>query len=155
MAESNKYFVVKDRNDLSITYFEYDKTKGYDLHPRNVKIKDAIDVTSMVIINPSFIQKLAFRKVELKFQRLTKMLMVVLSPDNDDSSGDSYRQALNEINKLRLEILVQYKNKLKEEDFLEFNKRLDLLAQELNLRLYFLTMENVVENEYDRGRRGR
>ena len=155
MAESNKYFVVKDRNDLSITYFEYDKTKGYDLHPRNVKIKDAIDVTSMVIINPSFIQKLAFRKVELKFQRLTKMLMVVLSPDNDDSSGDSYRQALNEINKLRLEILVQYKNKLKEKDFLEFNKRLDLLAQELNLRLYFLTMENVVENEYDRGRRGR
>ena len=155
MAESNKYFVVKDRNDLSITYFEYDKTKGYDLHPRNVKIKDAIDVTSMVIINPSFIQKLAFRKVELKFQRLTKMLMVVLSPDNDDSSGDSYRQALNEINKLRLEILVQYKNKLKEKDFLEFNKRLDLLAQELNLRLYFLTMENAVENEYDRGRRGR
>jgi len=138
MADGKKYFVVKDRNDLSITYFEYDKVQGYDLHPKNVKIKDAIDVNQIVIINPSMMQKLAFRKVEGKFQRIVKLLMFILSSENDDNSGTSYREALTEISKLRMEIFVHYKNKLKEEDFETFNKKLDMLEQELNLRLYYL-----------------
>lgn len=159
MAETNRFFVVKDSKDYSITYFEYDKVKGYDLQPRNVKIKDAIDVKSMIIINPSLIEKLAFRKVNYKFQKIVKMLMFVLSSDNDDTDGETYRQALNEINKLRLEILVNYKNKLKEQDFVEFNKKLDLLVQELNVRMYYIeqmySYEKQEEEELNRGRRGR
>ena len=61
MANEFKYFVVKDRNDMSITYFEYDKVEGYDLNPKNVKIKDAIDVNKMIVVNPSMIVKLAFK----------------------------------------------------------------------------------------------
>lgn len=141
MADGKKYFVVKDRNDLSITYLEYDKLNGYDLHPRTVKIKDAIDVDRIVIINPSLMQKLAFRKVNLKFQKIVKLLMFVLSEENDDDgTGGTYQESLNEINKLRMEILVHYKNKLKQEDFEEFNKKLDVLEHELSLRLYYLQM---------------
>lgn len=155
MRDANKYFVVKNKKDYSITYFEYEKVKGYDLQPKNVKIKDAIDVKSMIIINPSLIEKLAFRKVNLKFQRIVKMLMFILSSDNDDTSGETYRQALNEINKLRLEILVHYKSKLKEEDFVEFNKKLDLLMQELNVRMYYLQNMYEKEENLDMGRRSR
>ena len=155
MKNSNKYFVVKDKKDYSITYFEYEKVKGYDLQPKNVKIKDAIDVRSMIIINPSLIQKLAFRKVDFKFQKIVKMLMFVLSSENDDDSGETYRQALNEINKLRLEILVHYKSKLKEEAFIEFNKKLDLLVQELNVRMYYLRNMYEKEDNLDMGRRSR
>ncbi len=141
MADGKKYFIVKDRNDLSITYLEYDKLSGYDLHPRSVKIKDAIDVDRVVIINPSLMQKLAFRKVHLKFQKIVKLLMFVLSEENDDDgTGGTYQESLNEINKLRMELLVHYKNKLKEEDFEEFNKKLDVLEHELSLRLYYLQM---------------
>lgn len=135
---SNRFFVVKDRKDLSITYFEYDKVKGYDLMPKNVKIKDAIDVNKMIIINPSMIQKLAYKKVNSKFMDVVKLLMFVLSSDNDDTSGDTYRHALNEITKLRLEILMKYKNKLKEDDFNVFNNKLDLLEQELKVRMFYL-----------------
>lgn len=155
MANTNKFLVVKNKNDYSITYFEYDKVKGYDLQPRNVKIKDAVDVKSMIIINPSLIEKLAFRKVNLKYQRIVKMLMFILSSDNDDTSGETYREALNEINKLRLEMLVQYKGKLKEEDFVEFNKKLDLLVQELNVRMYYLQNFYSKEEQMDMGGKSR
>lgn len=156
MADNNdkKYFVVKDRNDLSITYFQYDKKDGYDFQPRNVKIKDAIDVDRMIVINPSMIQKLAFRKVNIRFQRIVKLLMFVLSDENeDDGTGGTYHEAMNEINKLRMEITMHYKNKLKSEDFNEFNKKLDVLEEELKNRLYYLQMmyrerlENSYENE--------
>ena len=136
MAENKKYFIVKDRNDLSITYFEFDKVHGYDLHPRNVKIKDAIDVDQIVIINPSMMQKLAFRKVDAKFQ------------NDDDGTGGTYQESLNEISKLRMEILVHYKNKLKEADFEEFNRKLDMLEQELRLRLYYLQMTYSKNDDY-------
>ena len=141
MSENKKYFVVKDRNDLSITYFEYDKVQGYDLHPRNVKIKDAIDVNQIVVINPGMMEKLAFRKVNAKFRKIVKLLMFVLSEENDDDgTGGTYQESLNEISKLRMEILVNYKNKLRVEDFDTFNKKLDLLEQELKMRLYYLQM---------------
>lgn len=149
MAENKKYFIVKDRNDLSITYFEFDKVHGYDLHPRNVKIKDAIDVDQIVIINPSMMQKLAFRKVDAKFQKIVKLLMFVLSSENDDDgTGGTYQESLNEISKLRMEILVHYKNKLKEADFEEFNRKLDMLEQELRLRLYYLQMTYSKNDDY-------
>lgn len=141
----NKFFVVRDHNDYSITYFEYDKVKGYDLAPKNVKIRDAIDVNKMIIINPSLVQKLAFRKVNARFQNLVKLLMFVLSSDNDDATGETYHHALNEITKLRLEVFMKYKNKLKDDDFDMFNKKLDLLEQELKLRIFYL--ENMYMNQ--------
>lgn len=150
MAENGKYFVVKNRNDASITYFEYNKVKGYDVTPRNVKIKDAIDVERMIIINPSMIQKLAFKKVNSKFQRIVKLLMFVLSEDNNDESGESYKEALNEITKLRLEVFVKYKNNLKQEDFEMFNKKLDILEQELKTRLYYLKDIYNYDHNYDK-----
>lgn len=143
MKNDYKYFVVKDSKDMSITYFEYDKVHGYDLNPRNVKIKDAIDVNKMIVINPSMIEKLAFKKVTIKFEKLVKMIMFILGDDNDDESGETYREALNYITKLRLEIKVKYKNKLKSEDEKMFAKKLDLLERELKLRLMYL------ENNYE------
>ena len=71
-------------------------------------------VNKMIIINPSMIEKLAFRKVNLRFQRIVRLLMFVLSSENDDDTGGTYHQALSEVNKFRLEFLVKYKNKLKE-----------------------------------------
>ena len=66
-----KYLIVKEKNDPAITYFEYDKMHGYDLSPKkNIKIKDAINVNKVVIINPSLMNKVATKKVNLKFNDL-------------------------------------------------------------------------------------
>lgn len=148
MANEFKYFVVKDRNDMSITYFEYDKVEGYDLNPKNVKIKDAIDVNKMIVVNPSMIEKLAFKKVSSKFEKLVRMLMYVLSENNDDETGETYREALNYITKLRLEVLTKYKNKLKEQDLETFIKKLDILESEIKIRLnYMINYNNSIDLE--------
>lgn len=153
MADNSKYFVVKDRNDLSITYFEYDKVQGYDLQPKNVKIKDAIDVNRMIIINPSMIEKLAFRKVQGKFQKIVKMVMYVLSLSiEDEGSGSAYHEALNEVSRLRLELFMHYQNKLKKEVFDDFCKKLDLFEQELQVRMYYYRMnyQSLKQNDIER-----
>ena len=71
-----KYLIVKNKNDKTITYFEYDKMEGYDLSPKKgIKIEDAINVNKIVIINPSLASKVAKKKLDLKKQIKTFTLL--------------------------------------------------------------------------------
>ncbi len=161
-----RYFVVKGKNDSSITYFEYDKMEGYDLSPKkNIKIKDAINVNKVVIINPSLMQKVASKKMNLKFKKLLEFMTVIFDNDDDDStSSDAYREGLNEISKLRLEAKVKYQQYMEEEEYKTLEKKLDILEQELKSRIYYLEqyyyqrqMEAQYENQEENsiGRRSR
>lgn len=141
-----KYLIVKEKNDSSITYFEYDNMEGYDLSPKkNVKIKDAINVNKVVIINPSLMNKVATKQINLKFKRLLQLITVIF--EDDDTSGNAYREGLNEISKLRLEAKTKYFRYMKQEEVEMIEKKLDILEHELKLRLYYL--EQQYQYSYD------
>lgn len=134
-----RYFVVKGKKDSSITYFEYDKMEGYDLSPKkNIKIKDAINVNKVVIINPSLMHKVASKKMDLKFKKLLQLMTVIFDDEDGSESGTAYQQGLNEISKLRLEAKVKYQKYMEEESYNLLGKKLDILEQELKSRLYYL-----------------
>lgn len=141
-----KYFIVKDKKDSAITYFEYDNMEGYDLSPKkNVKIKDAINVNKVVIINPSLMNKVASKQVNLKFKRLLQFITVIF--EDDDTSGNAYREGLNEISKLRLEAKTKYFHYMKQEEIDIIEKKLNILEHELKLRLFYL--EQQYQYNYD------
>ena len=132
-----KYLIVKKKNDKTITYFEYDKMEGYDLKPKKgIKIEDAINVNKVVIINPSLAEKVAKKKLNLKFRKLLQLLNIIF--ETDDDTGTAYREGLNEISKLRMELINKYRKHLEEEEATLMEKKLDILEQELKLRLYYL-----------------
>lgn len=143
-----KYFIVKDKNSKAITYFEYDKIEGYDLSPKKgIKIEDAINVNKVVIINPSLANKVAKKKMDLKFRKLLQLLNIIF--ESDDDTGTAYREGLNEVSKLRLEVLNKYRKHLEEEDVEIMEKKLGILEHELKIRLFYLeqTYENQISNE--------
>lgn len=151
-----KYLIVKNKNDKAITYFEYDKMEGYDLSPKKgVKIEDAINVNKVVIINPSLAEKVAKKKFDLKFRKLIQLLNIIF--ESDDDTGTAYREGLNEVSKLRLELLNKYRKHLEKEESDLMDKKLDILEQELKLRLYYLEQnyQENYENENEIGRRSR
>lgn len=147
-----KYFIVKDKNDKSITYFEYDKIEGYDLAPKKgVKIEDAINVNKVVIINPTLAAKVAKKKVDLKFKKLLQLLNIIF--ESDDDTGTAYREGLNEISKLRMELLNKYRKHLEEEVITLTEKKLGILEHELKIRLFYL--EQNYENNYSNSMEGK
>ncbi|MDD3241885.1 MAG: hypothetical protein PHQ64_03870 [Bacilli bacterium] len=132
-----KYYVVKDNKNKTITYFEYDKMKGYDITPKsNVKIKDAINVNKMVIINPTMINKMVIKKLNNKFEKLLKIITLIYEEDSDDDVG--YRHALNELEKLRMEMINKYKEHITKEEEELFLKKLEILETELKLRIQII-----------------
>ena len=148
-----KYYIVKNKNDKAITYFEYDKMEGYDLTPKKgMKIEDAINVNKVVIINPSLAEKVAKRKFDLKFRKLLTLLNVIFESDDDTSTA--YQERLNEVSKLRMELINKYRKHLEKEEADLMNKKLDILEQELKLRLYYLE-QNYQENYQNENEIGR
>ena len=148
-----KYYIVKNKNDKAITYFEYDKMEGYDLTPKKgMKIEDAINVNKVVIINPSLAEKEAKKKFDLKFRKLLTLLNVIF--ESDDDTGTAYQEGLNEVSKLRMELINKYRKHLEKEEADLMNKKLDILEQELKLRLYYLE-QNYQENYQNENEIGR
>ena len=149
-----RYYVVKDKNDKSITYFEYDKIDGYDITPKkSAKIEDAINVNKIVIINPTLANKVAKKKIDLKFRKLIELLNIIF--ESDDDTGEAYHQGLNEVEKLKEELIDKYKKYLDSEEYDTMEKKLGILEHELKIRLFYLEKDKVYEEEREIGRKSR
>ena len=149
-----RYHIIKDSEDKSITYFEYDKIEGYDMSPKkNIKIEDAINVNKVVIINPSLANKVAKKKVDIKFRKLVELLNVIF--ESDDDTGSAYHQGLDEVERLRQELVDKYKKHLSDDEYDIMDKKLGILEHELKVRLFYLEKEKEYVEEKEVGRRSR
>lgn len=154
MAINQRFLIVKEKNSKEIKYFDYDKLDGYNLRAKeNAHFDDAIDISRMIIINPTFIEKIATKKLNAKFDKLINMMSVVCDMDEEDESGEGYRIALDEANKLKMELLNKYKKYLEEEKLELMLKKIEILEDELKLRLDVL--HNALEQQEKSMGRGR
>lgn len=139
--ELKNYLIVKDKETKTISYFEYDKINGYNVFPKR-PFKDCINVNKMVLVNPSMIEKVIDRKFNKRLERLLNFLGLIYQ--DNDSTGEGYREALNEISKLRLEYNNKYRKYMEEEKAMLLEQKLNILEQEVKLR-----MEYNLDNYYD------
>ena len=146
MAVTSRFLIVKEKGEKEIKYFDYDKLDGYNLTAKkDVHFADAIDVNRVIIINPSFIDKIATRKINTKFNKLINMMQIVCDNDEDES-GEGYRIALDEAYKLKIELLNKYKKFIDEEKLNLMIKKIEILEDELKLREELL-IKKIEQNE--------
>lgn len=153
MKPEKNYLIIKDKDTKAISYFEYDKIDGYNIYPKK-PIKDSINVNKMILVNPSMIDKVIDRKFNKRFERLLRFLGLVY--EDGDSTGEGYREALNEISKLRLEYNNKYRKYMEEEKAHLLEQKLNILEQEVRLRMEY-NIDHYYSNDYDNdyGRRSR
>ena len=146
-----KYLVVKEKNKKYITYFEYDKLNGFNMTAKNknIKLKDAINVNKMVIINPTFIEKLINKKINSKIKKLVDLISIIYESDDDDPAG-SLMQALNEVEKFKREILNKYLNYMTKEQIDLLEKKINILETEVMNHAYRLNEQRYdLDESYD------
>ena len=151
-----RYLVVKEKDKKTVTYFEYDKLDGYRMTPKNknIKLRDAINVNKMVIINPSFIEKLINKKINSKIKTLINMISSIYESDDDDPAG-SLMQALNEVEKFKREMINKYLNYMSKEQVDLLEKKINILETEVMNHAYrlneqlFNQYENMDYEEYE------
>ena len=101
---SKNYYLHKDNKTGEIMYLEYDKIKGYPITPKT-NIKDAIEVTKVILVNPGFREKVLKKKVQIKIRYLLQFLEE--ANDGGCDEGD-IKRSIMDAEKLKYYIIHRY-----------------------------------------------
>ena len=134
------YKVIPQKKKLKKIEFS-DKIYGYPMASPKKTFKIADDkVRNIIILSSKLAHPLAAEEVGKKYQRLIMTLMELLT--SDDETGETFREALNRIEKFRQEIKNKYRHFLKQKELEEMGKQLQLFQKEANLR--FMQLQNAL-----------
>ena len=145
-----QYLISKDKYKGEIVYVNYDKIKGYKFTPKKNLQYDGIKVNEMIIIKPSFIEKIIKRKIKNRLDFYLKLIIENL--DGSDSDDDT-RIALGDLQRYKKVINERYSIYLDEKYMELLNKKMDVIERELkNNLIYSDYLEEDLENEHKRSR---
>lgn len=124
----------KNKNKL-VDKTELIELDGFMMGSKNkvYKIKGN-EVRDIKVIDTNLASALVKQQVSKKYEKLIAYLTELLV--DDDDSGDTYREALNQIEKFRQEIKNKYRKFLKQKELEMMSKKLIVLQKEANKRLF-------------------
>lgn len=100
-----------------------------------------MDIDNLDLASKKMAHPMVSKKVKTLYQNLLFLLTELLV--TEDESGETYREALNEIEKFRLQIKNKYRHFLKQKELEEMSKQLKLLQMEARNK----SME--IQNSYE------
>ena len=90
-------------------------------------------IRNINVTNKKLAHGVVCKKVFAKYDKLINLLTDILI--SDDDSDDTFREALNHIEKFRLEVKIKYREFLKKKELEKMSKQLELLKKEANRRM--------------------
>lgn len=147
------YDLIKDKKtgNLEDTKFSFDgiviksKNKTFNVNGCNIK--------NVLVINKVMADVLTIDLVSRKYNKLINKLMVLLT--SDDDTGESFREALNLIEKFRLEIKIKYRKFLDKKILKQMALQLKQLQKEAEERILVLQNFQVEKLESSKGGKSR
>lgn len=149
--KNQQYLLIKDEETKEIVYIDYDKLSGFQVNPANQENYDGIIVNKMIIIKPSFIEKVLKRKVKRKLENYLKLVISMLEDDGSDDNTD-LRYALNDLNRYKSIIKNNYQKYLDEKYVDLLLKKIALIEKEIKNKMIYYKEPKVVEEDYLRKR---
>ena len=141
---TRNYLLVKNKFNKEIAYIDYDRVSGFKFKPVN-KGDNTISVNQMVIISPTFIEKVLTRKTKRKLELYSEFIVKLLDED-DDTDITGLRSALNDITRYKDIVMHKYRVYLEQKYYELFMKKLSLLEYELKMKILHYK-DNVVDTE--------
>lgn len=140
------YYISKQGNEKEIVYIDYDKLSGFGFTPKNNVKYDGIVVNKMVVIKPSFIEKVLKRKIKKKLDLYLKLIVNFLDSSDSSDSG-TLREALNDLTRYKNIVKYKYNKHLDEKYSKLLLKKIELLEYELKSRLQYVDMYEYEEEK--------
>ncbi|MBR3146502.1 MAG: hypothetical protein IKF47_04475 [Bacilli bacterium] len=142
----------KNKNKL-IDETELVELDGFMMGSKNKTFKiDGSEVRDIKVVDTKLASALVNKQVSKKYEKLIIYLTELLV-DDDDDSGETYREALNQIEKFRQEIKNKYRKFLKQKELEMMSKKLIILQKEANKRL--LEIQNNIYKYENENRRSK
>lgn len=150
MVNARRYLLSRDSKSREIVFLDYNKLDGYEFSPKNSSEYIGLNVNKMVVIKPSFVEKVLKKKVK---RRLDLYLQFIVNMLNDeDTDPTSLRAVLNDVERFRRTAINKYQRYLDEKYINLLLKKIDLLSHEIKMKLIY-SKEPIEKEEEQRRRR--
>lgn len=150
MKSSLSYLIIKNKDTKSCVNTSFRELHGYKVIPKKPVVREnMIKVNKMNIIDPLLIENLLRKKIEKKIETLIFKIVNVMDSDNDDDA----QKALTEAERLKYILMNEYQEFLEEEYINKTSKKLQIIIDELRVRMMMkYQYENVKEETRGKSR---
>lgn len=146
MAQNNFYVIEKHKYDDKVVQIDCGKMNGFKITPKNEIEYDGVVVNSLLLMKPSFIEKILKKKNKIKLEYYLQYMIALT--ENDDEDPSTIREALNDLTRYKDIIEYKYRKYLDDKYIDILLKKVNLLEHELKTKLIYKQMNNYV---YDYG----
>lgn len=130
-----QYAIQKERPCYEKASIE-DHKKGFPLYPKNQVQYDGIMVNQLILMNPSFIEKILKKKIKRKLDQYLNLIIQTLDDDSDDD--ETLRQALNDLSRYRDIVKYKYQKYLDNKYITLLLQKISILEYELNQKMIYV-----------------
>jgi len=136
------YVISKNNKNKEINIIEYEKNNGFDVKPKNkVKKSDSINVSKVIFMSPSMIEKIVNRKVDKQYNKIISLVEDVATDDSDDTSF--MVGVLNEVELFKSILIRKYAKFMLREQNEKLILRLNLMSKEIRRRIFEIEEEKI------------
>ena len=129
------------------------KMRGFQVKPKNQVVYDGIQVNSLLMIKPAFVEKVLKKKNKRKLEYYLNYIIELLDSDDETASPSGFREALNDLTHYRDIIKYKYSQYLDDKYIELLLRKIHLLEHQLKAKLLYYNYENpVMEEEETKGK---
>ncbi len=139
------YTIVKEQYNGDKIYIDYSKLNGFKVKPKNNIKYNGVKVNSLIIVKPSFIQKLLKKKVKRKLDFYLQYIISLMDNDEGESSTD-LKLALNDLARYKSIVEYKYRKYLDQKYINLLLKKISILENEIKSKLIY-KQEEIYEVE--------
>lgn len=132
---------------------DYKKMRGFQVKPKNMIPYEGVVVHKMLLIKPSFIEKVLKRKIKRKLDCYLQFIIKILEENDDEDSG-AIDIALNDLTRYRKTIENNYRIFLDKLYYDLLMKKIKVIENELKMKQMYLkaTYQDTYEQSKGKGR---
>lgn len=152
MVQGRNYKLHKNETNKELLNFENKKLDGFEFTPKHTNEYMGMEVNKMVVINPSFVEKVLKKKIKRKLDLYLQFIVSVI--DDEDTDPSNLRYVLDDLERYRRTIINKYQRYLEEKYINLLLKKIDLLQNEIKTKLLYMK-EPIIKEEEKETRRSR
>ena len=81
--KQNNYLLIKNKDTDELVYIDYTKNNGYGFTPKNHVQYEGIKVDKLVLVKPTFVEKVLKKKIKKKLDFYLSYMIKLLEDDDE------------------------------------------------------------------------
>lgn len=153
--KQNNYLLIKNKDTNELVYIDYSKNNGYGFTPKNHIQYEGIKVDKLVLIKPTFVEKVLKKKIKKKLDLYLQYMITLLEENDDTTSSSHLGAALNEISRYRSIIINNYRAYLDDKYLELLMQKFALLEHELKVKQFEISKREYLANNLEQEEKSR